>query len=209
MELVARAAAFLRDEDENFEALVMAEQPDGDGESLEIQRALAFDSQDRRLGQDTHCLVVTNGPTHYGGVQSWRITQQGALELWLSSTAAEALGIDRDITVRFAGEAPASEGLHAGLVRLLGDDLHWLNQCEELQARVRAIIVMTGELLDAQQVGVISEMSDANEPRIALETISDLLAEKQVSLPEDVLADIAGLAERLGLGAEVVERLRP
>jgi len=95
MELVAGVASFWRDEELNFEALVMAETPNGEGESLQIQRALEFDDQDRRLGQDTYCLVVTQGPTFYGGVEGWRILPGRALVLRLSADAANELEVRR------------------------------------------------------------------------------------------------------------------
>ena len=73
--------------------IVLAEQPDGSGARLEIQRATSFDEQDRALGQDTYCLCDEGGSTHYGGVVSWRIAIN-MLEINLNSAAATALGAE-------------------------------------------------------------------------------------------------------------------
>lgn len=56
-----RRAAFIRDEDLNIEYLVLAQGPEGEGARLEISRAIAYDDQDRALGQDTYSLSDETG----------------------------------------------------------------------------------------------------------------------------------------------------
>jgi len=85
--------------DVNSFVVVLAEQADGSGARLELQRALSFNEQDRKLGMDTYCLCVTSGATHYGGVTSWSVRER-RLELALTDDAAATLGTGPSIVVR-------------------------------------------------------------------------------------------------------------
>jgi hypothetical protein len=78
---------YTEDAELNCMALVFR---DSDGDSLEIQRALVFDQQDRDLGMDTYCLVINASATHYGGISGWLISGD-ILELVLQPGAAQAL----------------------------------------------------------------------------------------------------------------------
>lgn len=86
---------YVRDEESNFEAVVFLD--DATGRSLEIQRSLVSDDQDRRLGMDTYAITA-NGVTHYGGVLSWG-AEGGRLRLELSPEASEVLGIDSHVAL--------------------------------------------------------------------------------------------------------------
>lgn len=88
---VARAVSADAFEDLNAFVVCLAEEPDGSGRRLELQRALSFDEQDRRNGMDTYCLSTESGASHYGGVRSWRLTR-GLLTLELDARAEKALG---------------------------------------------------------------------------------------------------------------------
>ena len=100
-------------------AVVLAEELDGSGARLELQRSLSFDEQDQRHGQDTYCLCTEQGATHYGGVTSWTLTQD-SLQILLDTKAAEALGVEGGFVVDFAPEnLPV---LEEGLKRVLGGD---------------------------------------------------------------------------------------
>jgi hypothetical protein len=96
--------------------VVLAEDPDGSGPRLELQKALSFDEQDRMLGLDTYCLCTEAGATCYGGVKAWTIGPD-ALEIRLDADAAETLG-----TPGFAIDFPPEEfaALRDGLTRVLG-----------------------------------------------------------------------------------------
>lgn len=87
----ARAVAFDRDDELETEALFLAEDEQGAGRLLEVQKAFAWDEQDRRLGQDTYCLVDENQATHYGGVASWRL-DANVLEINLTPDASGVFG---------------------------------------------------------------------------------------------------------------------
>ena len=96
--------------------VILAEDPDGDGERLEFQKAFSFDEQDRRLGMDTYCLCTVEG-TAYGGVTSWTLTPD-SLEVRLDARTAEVLGVEGGFRVGFP---PAYlQTLREGLERVLG-----------------------------------------------------------------------------------------
>jgi hypothetical protein len=86
-----------------FEALVavFAEHSDGTGSRLELQRAITFDEQDKKLGHDTYCLSTETGATYYGGVESWTLDAT-LLELLLAEEAAQALGVQDGFRIRLA-----------------------------------------------------------------------------------------------------------
>ena len=123
LELLAGATAFHFGPGGEAEGLVMAEQSDGGGARLEIHRSSQPSDQDRRLGQNDHCLVVESGACHYGGVLRWRLAG-GNLRLVLTKEAATELGLEeRDVVVRFSPGPPSEVELSDGLTRLLGVDL--------------------------------------------------------------------------------------
>jgi hypothetical protein len=113
----AKAVAPVELPDLNTFAVVLAEEPDGSGARLEIQKSLSFDEQDRRLGLDTYCLCTEEGATYYGGVTSWTLTQD-SLEVRLDAQAAKALGVQGGFVVNFATENLPI--LKEGLQKVLG-----------------------------------------------------------------------------------------
>lgn len=113
-----RAVAFVRDEDLKTEALVLAENGDGSGRRLEIQRALSVDEEDRRLGLDTYCLVNERGMTYYGGIVDWRL-QDDRREVTLAGEAAEALDADGGYIIRLV-EPSFTREVEARLGAILG-----------------------------------------------------------------------------------------
>jgi immunity protein 10 of polymorphic toxin system len=100
---IANAVAAVELSDINTVAVVLAQEPDGSGVRLEIQRSLSFNEQDRRCGQDTYCLCTEHGATWYGGVRSWTLGPN-SLEIMLEPRAAEALGVQGGFVVDFAPE---------------------------------------------------------------------------------------------------------
>lgn len=120
--MVLNAGAYAAQElpDVDTFVVVFAEHPDGGGERLELQRSFTFDDQDRALGQDTYCVVVGSGATHYGGVRWWRLGR-GALDLELTPEAAKTLGVHAELRVELALSAEDHEELRAGLRRVLAE----------------------------------------------------------------------------------------
>jgi Immunity protein 10 len=115
--IIAATSAIVELPDVNTLAVVFAENCDGSGVRLEIQRALSFDEQDRNSGQDTYCLCTENGATYYGGITSWEIVE-GLLRIQLDSEAARAL----DVTGGFLVDISPGDSLalNVGLNRILG-----------------------------------------------------------------------------------------
>jgi hypothetical protein len=110
----AVAAEELRDI--NTFVVVLAENRDGSGARLELQRLLSLDEQDRRLAMDTYCLCTEDGATVYGGIKSWTL-RSDLLEIDLDVQATEALRVQG-----FAISFPAEDFpmLKEGLAKVLG-----------------------------------------------------------------------------------------
>ena len=101
--------------DDTF-VVVLAETPHGDAR-IEIQRGLAFDSQDKALGMDTYCLCTEVG-THYGGVESWRVNE-GRLQMKLDDAAAKALRLDGLVSITLEMPAQTIDLITASIERAL------------------------------------------------------------------------------------------
>lgn len=98
----ARAVAAQTVDDLDAFVLVLAEEPDGGGVRLEIQRSLSIDAQDRRLGMDTYCLVTDDGACCYGGVVVIDL-RTDQLRIELAEHAAATLGVERGFLIGFPG----------------------------------------------------------------------------------------------------------
>ena len=104
--------------DLNARAVVFAEFPDGSGMSLEIQRALSFDEQDREEGMDTYCLCLSSGACYYGGVVSWKLDASG-LALKLTPAAAAELDVEQEVRVDVQLDSGRRATIMDGLLRTL------------------------------------------------------------------------------------------
>lgn len=80
---------------------------------------------------------------------------------------------------------------------------------EELQARLRALLIATGTWISTEQLSLLNELVDANEPGIALDMFSEALATSGARIDETLFRDTQSLAEQMKLKPEVVDRLRP
>lgn len=121
LRFTASAVAVDQLDDLNAFVVVLAENRDGSGRRLEVQRALVFDEADVATGMDTYCLCLESGATHYGGVTSWRIHGR-ALELSLDRRAASALGVGSPLRVALEGTVQSMVKLAGGLKRVLDAD---------------------------------------------------------------------------------------
>lgn len=111
-----RASAVASLEDDYLFCVVMAEDEDGNGTTLELQVAHSFDEQDRKLGMDTYCIVL-DGSTHYGGVTEWLLTP-ALLDVRLDEEAARVLEVD-GFLVELDASAPKT--LLDDVTRVLGE----------------------------------------------------------------------------------------
>lgn len=116
---VAMAASADTFEDLNAFVVCLAEDRDGAGRRVELQRALSFDEQDRRNGMDTYCLSNESGASHYGGVQAWTL-KNGVLTLDLDPAASNALGVS-GYEVELRGAQSEIRRISEGLRRVLSD----------------------------------------------------------------------------------------
>lgn len=80
---------------------------------------------------------------------------------------------------------------------------------EELQGRLRGLLITVADKLPRVTVQLVAEMIDANECGVALETVSEMLVESRAAITPDVLTSASELVEAMGLPAVNVERLRP
>ena len=118
-EFSIHAAKYVRDESLGSEVLVLAEGADGSGRRLELQRALVVTDQDRRLGQDTYCLVNEAGACHYGGVSKHTVVGD-ELRLELTPRGAVVLGSDGEYVLKLAVSQACREEVKEGLGAILG-----------------------------------------------------------------------------------------
>lgn len=99
---------FIEDPELNYRAVVFGDE--ASGETLELQRSLVIDEQDRLNGMDDYCLVLASGPTFYGGIEAWRV---GELDVAfrLSPEAADVLGLGQEVVLEIHRDAIADLGL--------------------------------------------------------------------------------------------------
>ncbi len=103
----------------NAFVVVFAENSDGSGSTLQLQLALGFDDQDRAAGEDTYCLVLDGGPTHYGGVTEYALADN-AVTFFFDADAQSALDVDEGIRIGITSRSLAQRDLEGGLRRVLG-----------------------------------------------------------------------------------------
>src|SRR6476659_3765109 len=97
-EFDAKRFAFAKLEDLNAHVVVFASDADGTGETIELQRSIEPDEQDLALGEETYCICLSGGATHYGGISSYVLSQRG-LSLHLTEDAAAALEVDGTLQI--------------------------------------------------------------------------------------------------------------
>lgn len=88
--------AYEVDRELNAETLAFAD--DELGEVISLQRSLVFDEQDKRLGHDTHCLVLADGRCEYGAVQAVS-SFEGHIVLHLTADGARSLGLEDELAL--------------------------------------------------------------------------------------------------------------
>ena len=77
----------------------------------------------------------------------------------------------------------------------------------ELQVRLRHLLEAVAAQMAANQVALISGLIDKNELGVALQFLSDGLAERRVRLPEAERREVARLAELMGLDPSVARQV--
>ena len=80
---------------------------------------------------------------------------------------------------------------------------------EELQGRLRGLLITVADQLPAFTVGLVVEMIGANECGLALETMSEMLVESDGRIELDVVVAAEALVRLMGLDEVNIDRLRP
>ena len=79
---------------------------------------------------------------------------------------------------------------------------------QRLNSRMHALVDAVREDIPSDTADVAKEMIEANESPVALEMLSEVLAERHASVAEEVLSEFRSLAAGLGLPSEVANRLQ-
>jgi len=80
---------------------------------------------------------------------------------------------------------------------------------DDVDGRLRGLLIELAHLLAPVTVGLVSEMIDASESPIALDMMSEMLAEAGALVDRRVVDEVADLASSMGLGQEIAGRLEP
>lgn len=83
-----------------------------------------------------------------------------------------------------------------------------LSYYEDLQARVRALLITTGSWISPEQLSLFSELVDSNECGIALDMLSEALASSNARVHSAIIHDMQSLSDQMGLKPEVLDRIR-
>ncbi|MDQ6782256.1 MAG: hypothetical protein M3063_02175 [Actinomycetota bacterium] len=78
---------------------------------------------------------------------------------------------------------------------------------ETLQSGVRALLIMTGDRLSTDEVGLFTDLVDANEPGVALEMLVDSLLASGSLIEAAALEGMRSLASTMGIALDGIERL--
>ena len=73
---------------------------------------------------------------------------------------------------------------------------------------MHALVDAVREVVPAETCSLVDEMVEANESPIALDVLSQLLAELPTAVKPGMVSEFRDLATELGLGSEVADRLR-
>jgi hypothetical protein len=84
-----------------------------------------------------------------------------------------------------------------------------LDYYEELQARLRALLIAIGTWISTEQLSLFNELVDANELGIALDMLSEALVTSGARIDATLFRGMQSLTEQMKLKLEVVDRLRP
>jgi hypothetical protein len=80
---------------------------------------------------------------------------------------------------------------------------------ENLQGSLRGLLILVADQLPESTVSLLNELIDANECGVAVEILSEALANKRATLAAESLRHVAELVAAMGLDQANVERLRP
>lgn len=118
LRFIAVAVAYRQDPAMEAEYLVLAEDRDGRGHTVEVQRSLSHESDgDRTVGADGPCVVIDGGPTAYRCVERWAAAHS-IVVIQLTKAGSDELGVTT-IQIELPEEAEAETV--SALQRLIDD----------------------------------------------------------------------------------------
>jgi hypothetical protein len=79
---------------------------------------------------------------------------------------------------------------------------------EEIQGRIRGLVIAVASQLQPVTMSLVEEMIDANECGVALEILSEMLFESGAVITADTFSNISTLVAMMGLDEVIVDRLR-
>ena len=79
---------------------------------------------------------------------------------------------------------------------------------QALNVRMHTLIDAVRDQVPVETAALASEMVDANESPIALDMLSEVLAERSSPVSKEIVVKFEMLATGLGLGPQTVNRLR-
>lgn len=79
---------------------------------------------------------------------------------------------------------------------------------EDLQGRVRGVLIDVADKLDTTTAGLVDELIEANESGVALEILCEVLLERRTTISLATFASVEHLFVRMRLELEPLERLR-
>jgi hypothetical protein len=77
----------------------------------------------------------------------------------------------------------------------------------DLTGRLRGLVILLADSLTSEQAALTDELIDASEFGLALETLSDWLAEQRTPVPADLRVDFARLASQMDISDRVMGSL--
>lgn len=78
-----------------------------------------------------------------------------------------------------------------------------------LEKSMSQLLASFEDRFPSEQIVLLKELVSVNEAGVALEMLSEMLAEANHSIPRASADEIASLAEQMGLDASVRDRLEP
>lgn len=144
------------------------------------------DADLRRTGRRARREDIYNG-------QRIRVSPDGEV-LTAEQPLIDALGA--------AGSTPELE--HSSLAgRHLTSDFY-----EQMQHRLRALLIITGGSISADQLALLSDLVDANENGVALEMLAEALVSAKATIDETTFDSMESLSAQMRLDPDVVDQLR-
>jgi hypothetical protein len=78
-----------------------------------------------------------------------------------------------------------------------------------LEARLKRLVQALEHSFTSEEIALLVELAEHNEPGVAVEMLGELLVERDVSVNRQQFDEFRSVAETMGLESTVWEQLRP